>query len=225
MPVSIPAVPGLTSPLTAADYGDRYGLDANVVVVHVRSGALAGARVGKVWYAEDVPPPASLLASREPLPISRETPRTERAGREPTRPLAVRYTSQTYVSVLMGLLAVMIAADVVSFALSPDGDALRGVGTRVFVVWALHTRHRWARRAVYLWAGTLTFAGAVGLSVLVARDGADLIARAPAALLFAGMLVCGVFYVATVHRVIRIEPEADPVSMSLDDIGREARLD
>lgn len=222
----MPTVPGLRSPLTAAAYGERHGINATLVVAAIRDGVLPGVRHGRVWYAEDVPPPAALLLQLAPVPPPDAVPGPGfgRSGALPVedRPLVARYTSQTYVNVLMGILAVLIAVDLVSFAVSWDAANLRGVGTRVGVAWTLWTRHRWARRAVTLWAGLLVIGGAAGLAVT--GSGAPALPLAVGIPMFGALLAVGLFYLATIHRYIRIEPEQDAGVHTLEDVAREARL-
>ena len=51
------SVPGLERPVTADEYGRRYGLAGFVVIKRIRQGELKGVRSGRVWYVEDTPPP------------------------------------------------------------------------------------------------------------------------------------------------------------------------
>lgn len=213
----MPLVPGPAAPLTAAAYGDQHGVDAAIVVARIRDGTLTGAKHSGVWYVEDAPLPASLQAGQTAAPPA--------VAARPADPLVVWYESRTYVSILMGLLTVLVAVDLGSFALSRDPRAFRGVGTRVFVLWALWTRHHWVRRGIYLWAGMLAFGAVAGLVVLQISPGGGLAAAGPSLLRFGAMFAAGAFYLATVHRYIRIGPAPDPGEASLEDIGREARLD
>ena len=214
-------VPGLESPITAAAYDDRYGVPAVVVISRIRKGTLKGAKHNGVWYAEDAPPPADRTVHTVAPP---RTP-----AREPlsaATPNVVRYTSQRYVHVLMGVLAVLIASDLVSFLFSQEFQDLRGVGTRVFVLFALRTQHKWARIAVQVWSGGLIVAGVAGLSLVLTADPEEFVVAWWGTLLFAASLVIGLFYLATAHRYIKVGRPVDEESpATLEALGREARLD
>lgn len=218
----MPSIPGLASPVTASEYADRYGIADAIVVSRIREGTVKGAKYGGVWYAEDAPPdtePAALAVVR---PEDRVQERTRRPA---SLPKVIRYTSWPYVYSIMGLLAVVIAVDGVSFVFSHDVADLRGVGTRVLVLAALRTQHRWARRAVLFWAGSLVLGGGAGLFLVLTAGGAEAGVPWWGPALFGGSLVVGLFYLVTAHRYIKVEEPADEDSPpTLDEIAREARL-
>lgn len=214
-------VPDRDVPLTAAAYGERYGIHAALVVAAIRDGVIPGERRGRVWYTDSTPPPAALVPARHEASDTR-TGRTD-APSAADLPLVVRYTSPMYVNVLMGVIAAFIAVALASFAASWDVRELRGVGTRAAVLWLLWTRHRWARRAVYLWAGLLALGGAAGLAT--SAVGVPPVPIAVAVPMFSAFVVAGLFYLASVHRYIRVEPEHAAGVPTLEDIAREARLD
>ncbi len=215
------SIPGLESPVTASEYADRYGVAAAIVVARIREGTLSGAKHGGVWYAEDVPP---VVLPSVPAAVRAEDRLQEQTRRPAPVRKVIRYTSWPYVYSIMGLLAVALAADGVSFLVSHDLADLRGSGTRILVLVALRAQHRWARRAVLYWAASLVLGGGAGLALVLPAGEAGVPVWGPA--LFGVSLVAGLFYLVTAHRYIKVEAPADAdTPATLDDIAREARLD
>ena len=203
----------------AAEYGERHGVSATAVVIAIRDGVLPGERRGRVWMARDVPLPDALRprpSRAEPVQALPEAAPLREAPRR-----VARFESRLYVSILMALLGLSIAADVGLSVIEADASSLRGVGTRLGLLALLWRRHRWSRTAVQVWAAFAAIGGASGLAASAAAGTPAV--DAGFVVFFAALLVVGLFYLTTAHRYIRIV-DASPEAVTLDGIRREADL-